>query len=199
MSLPFQEKILRVIEYQEFERVRGTKKIKVDVRVLSATNASLEELMEEDLFRRDLYDRITFAELQVPPLRHRKEDIPPLIVHFVSSLHEEMPNLPEKSFDSSTMEEMLEYYWPGNVRELKNVIERAYLYSSSDRILPHDLPPSVSGNQITGDTFHEKVEQFKKQLILEAVSASSGNQREAAAELKMTYDQFRHFYRKYGP
>ena len=199
MSLPFQERILRVIEYQEFERVRGTKKIKVDVRVVSATNASLEELMAEDLFRRDLYDRITFAELQIPPLRHRKEDLPSLIVHFVTSLREEMPNLPEKTFDPTAIEVMLDYYWPGNVRELKNVIERVYLYSSSDRILPHDLPPAVSGNEITGDTFHEKVEQFKKQLVLEALSGSSGNQREAADKLKMTYDQFRHYYRKYGP
>ena len=197
MSLPFQEMILRVIEYQEFRRIRGTQKIKVDVRVVSATNANLEELMEENLFRRDLYDRLTFAELNVPPLRRRRKDIPPLIVHFVQSLQEEMPNLPEKTFGSATVQAMLDYYWPGNVRELRNIVERLYLYSAGIVIKPDDLPPQISGSEITGDSFHDKVEQYKQQLILSTLSDCNGNQRQAADELRMTYDQFRHFYRKF--
>jgi len=197
MSLPFQEMILRVIEYQKFRRVRGTTMIKVDVRVVSATNADLDELMEENLFRRDLYDRLTFAVLNVPPLRRRRKDIPPMIVHFVQDLHEEMPNLPEKTFDSATIQAMLEYYWPGNVRELKNIVERLYLYSAGTTIKPTDLPPQISGSEITGDSFHDKVEQYKQQLILSTLSDCNGNQRQAADELKMTYDQFRHYYRKF--
>ncbi len=198
MPMPFQDKILRVIEYQEFERIRGSKKIKVDVRVISATNANLEELMEDNLFRKDLYDRLTFAELKVPALRHRKEDIPHLIVYFVRRLHEEMPALTQKTFERKTVEAMMDYYWPGNIRELKNIVERVYLYGSDDRILISNLPPEITGNTITGESFQEKVEQYKRQLVMEALDKTNNNQRAAARELKMTYDQFRHYYKKYS-
>jgi DNA-binding NtrC family response regulator len=197
MSLPFQDKILRVIEYQEFERVRGTKKINVDVRIISATNANLEELMSENLFRRDLYDRLTFAELTIPPLRHRKDEIPHLIVHFVHNLHEEIPNLPQRTFEKVTVEAMMDYYWPGNIRELKNIVERVYVYGSSSIIKPTDLPQAISGTVVAGDSFHEQVENFKKQLIMNKLADCNNNQRESARQLKMTYDQFRHFYKKY--
>ncbi|MBT4364852.1 MAG: sigma 54-interacting transcriptional regulator [Desulfobacteraceae bacterium] len=198
MSPAFQDRILRVIEYQEFERIRGTKKIKVDVRIISATNADLDELITDNLFRRDLYDRLTFAELKIPPLRHRKDDIPHLIVHFVHELHMEMPNLMNKTFDRTTVEAMMDYYWPGNIRELKNIVERLYLYGSDDLILPSQLPAEITGIAITGESFNEKVEQYKRQLIFEALEKADNNQRDAAHELKMTYDQFRHYYKKYS-
>ena len=198
MSAAFQDRILRVIEYQEFERLRGTEKVKVDVRVVSATNADLEELMAEDLFRRDLYDRLTFAVLEVPPLRHRREDIPHLVVHFVEGLHGEIPNLRPRTFQKETVEAMMDYYWPGNVRELRNIVERLYLYSPGDVIAPGDLPPEITGTAELGGTFAEKVEAYQRQLIGEALAASGGNQRRAAAELGMTYDQFRHYYRRFG-
>ena len=197
MSISFQDRILRVIEYQEFERVRGTQKIKVDVRVISATNADLEELMSENLFRRDLYDRLTFAELKLPPLRHRREDIPHLITHFVERLHEEIPNLISKTFTRDSVEALTDYYWPGNVRELKNIVERVYLYGSDEIIKPIDLPPEITGTAILGNSFQEKVEEFRKQLILNTLAECNNNQRQAAAELKMSYDQFRHYYKKY--
>ena len=197
MSMPFQEKILRVVEYQEFERVRGSERVKVDVRIISATNASLEELMEENLFRRDLYDRLTFAEIRIPPLRHRKEDIPELIVHFVRRLHQEIPNLLEKTFRKDTVEAMREYYWPGNVRELKNIVERVYLYGPEQVITPSALPSEITGSTIGGNSFHEKVEDFKRQLIMAKLVECGNNQRTAAQELGMTYDQFRHYYKKY--
>ncbi len=199
MSLPFQQKILRVIEYQEFQRVRGSETVKVDVRVVSATNANIEELMEAELFRRDLYDRLTFAEITVPPLRRRKEDIPRLVVHFVRKMHGEMPDLAARTFAKRTVEAMMDYYWPGNVRELRNIVERLYLYSSEDVIGPSALPPEITGTKITGDSFDEKVEEFKRQLVMAALAEAGGNQKEAAERLKMTYDQFRHFYRKYTP
>ena len=197
MSAPFQDRILRVMEYQEFERVRGTRKIKVDVRVVSATNANLEELMAEGLFRRDLYDRLTFAEVHVPPLRRRRRDIPPLIVHVVAKLHDEIPSLMEKSFAPDTIRAMMEYYWPGNVRELRNVVERVYLYDKDRIIEPHELPPEVTGSAITGESFHEKVEAFKRQLVVGKLRECNNNQRAAARELGMSYDQFRHYYRKF--
>jgi DNA-binding NtrC family response regulator len=198
MSASFQERILRVVEYQEFERVGGRAAIRVDVRIISATNANLEELMRDGLFRRDLYDRLTFSTIDLPPLRRRREEIPHLVVHFVGALHEEMPGLPRKRFQSETVEAMMDYYWPGNVRELRNMVERLYLYSAGDTIVPSDLPPEVTGTKIIGDTFHERVEQFRKQLIMTALIEAGNNQREAARGLGMTYDQFRYYYRKYS-
>jgi DNA-binding NtrC family response regulator len=199
MSLNFQEKILRVMEYQKFQRLSGSETIEVDVRIVSATNADLEEMMEENLFRRDLYDRLTFAEVHIPPLRKRKEDIPHLIVHFVRSLHEEIPNIKQRTFKRETVEQMIDYYWPGNIRELKNVVERVYLYGEEAVIFPSALPQGVGGGEdvIVGDSFDEKVDLFKKKLVLEALEKNANNQRRAADDLKMTYDQFRHFYKKY--
>ncbi len=197
MSLPFQETILRVVEYQQFERVGGTAPIKVDVRIISATNADLEDLMRDKLFRKDLYDRLTFVALDVPPLRRRKEDIPHLVVHFVQKLHEEIPVLSRRRFQKETVEAMMDYYWPGNVRELRNIVERVYLYGLDEFIRPSDLPPEITGTQITGESFHEKIEEYKRQLLMTALAECNNNQRRAAEHLRMTYDQFRHYYRKY--
>lgn len=197
MPAAVQERILRVLEYQSFERVRGHRTVKVDVRLVSATNAELESLMAEGLFRADLYDRLTFAELSLPPLRQRVEELPHLVVHFVRNLHQEMPNLPPRTFDRATVEAMMEYHWPGNIRELKNVVERVFVFGNADRITPDELPPEVAGMRTTGSSFHEQVEAFKRQLIEKALSEANGNQRAAAEGLAMTYDQFRHFYRKF--
>ena len=216
MSRAFQEMILRALEYGTFERVRGQETIRADFRALSATNANLEELMNEGLFRRDLYDRLTFAELTVPPLRKRREDIPRLIVHFVKRLHAEIPNLPLRIFAESTVARLIDYHWPGNIRELKNVVERAYLYGMGDEILPSELPPVIAGPALpafagefpaapagpparTEGTFHEQVEAFQRQLLQKALDAENHSQRAAARRLGMTYDQFRHFYRRFAP
>ena len=199
MSMSFQEKILRVMEYQKFERLGGHDSIQVDVRIISATNADLEEMMDENLFRRDLYDRLTFAEINIPPLRQRKEDIPHLIVHFVRKLHEEIPNIRQRTFRRETVQQMMEYYWPGNIRELKNVVERVYLYGEEEIIYADELPKNIGGSllEIVGDSFDEKVDAYKKTLLLDTFERCGKNQRKAAEKLKMTYDQFRHFYRKY--
>ncbi len=202
MSTAFQESILRVVEYQEFQRVRGTKTIRVNVRMLSATNADMEELIRAGVFRADLYDRLSFAVLAVPPLRQRKADIPHLIVHFVKQLHEELPNLTPRSFARETVEAMLDYYWPGNIRELRNVVERLYVFGSAETIEPSALPPEIAGTArgtgVPGEgSFHEQVEAFRRHLIIEAFNACDQNQREAARRLRMTYDQFRHYFRKY--
>ena len=188
------------MEYQKFQRLSGSETIEVNVRIVSATNADLEEMMGENLFRRDLYDRLTFAEIHLPPLRQRKEDIPHLIVYFVRALHKEIPNIKQRTFKRETVEQMMDYYWPGNIRELKNVVERVYLYGEDDVIFPSALPHGIGGEsmeEIIGDSFDEKVETFKRKLVLEALEKNGGNQRRAAESLKMTYDQFRHFYKKY--
>jgi DNA-binding NtrC family response regulator len=198
MPMNFQEQILRTVEYQTFERVGSSKSIKVDVRLISATNANLEELMEEKLFRRDLYDRLTFAEIELPALRQRKDDIPALIVHFIKLLHEEMPSLQPRKFRANTIEVMMDYYWPGNIRELKNIVERLYLFGDTAFIEEHELPAIISGADSFGLSFDDRVDNFKRKLILKAYEDSAGNQSEAARLLQMTYSQFRHFYQKYN-
>ena len=104
MSRAVQEKLLRVIEYQQFERLGGSKPISVDVRIIAATNANLDQLMEKSEFLPDLYDRLSFAVLTLPPLRKRREDIPSLIEHFICQLHKEIPNLEHKSFTPSAIQ-----------------------------------------------------------------------------------------------
>jgi len=198
MSPRLQDRILRVIEYQSFQRVRGNQTVQVDVRIISATNADLESLMHDGLFRPDLYDRLTFAELYLPALRTRRSDIPHLVVDFVQALHREIPNLPPRTFTRETMEALMSYHWPGNIRELKNVVERLFVSGSSEKIVPPDLPSEIAGAPpIVGDGFHQQVEALRRELILRALRQTNGNQRAAAAALDMSYHQFRHYYRKY--
>jgi DNA-binding NtrC family response regulator len=143
MSLDFQTKMLRVIEYQQFERVGGGKTIKVDVRIIAATNANLEKDMKEERFREDLYDRLAFETIWVPPLRDRKEDIEPLCYHFMKKLSEEIPGVKPKAISPETLDLMLKYDWHGNIRELKYVIERITYKLDGDTILPHHLPEEI--------------------------------------------------------
>ena len=197
MSSAFQDRILRVLEYQKFERMGGSKLREVDVRIISATNAPLEDMMSEGLFRRDLYDRLTFVELNLPPLRQHREDIPYLIVRFVQELQLEIPNLQERAFMRETVEAMMDYYWPGNIRELKNMVERLYVFTESDSISPDDLPDVITGTSDRDKSFTQRVELFKRRLIKETLEECGGNQRAAARNLQMSYDQFRHYYRKF--
>ena len=141
MPLDFQQKILRVIEYQSFERVGGTQTIKVDVRVIGATNADLEADMKRGRFREDLYDRLAFETLRLPPLRERKEDIPLLAVHFLNALSAEIPNVVAKSFAPESIELMKTWPWPGNIRELKFYTERLAYRATEPIIKPEHLPP----------------------------------------------------------
>jgi len=139
MSYEFQAKILRVIEYQQFERVGGEKSIKVDVRIIAATNANLEKSMKEGKFREDLYDRLAFETIWVPPLRDRKEDIEPLCYHFMKKLAEEIPGVKPKSISPEALELMMKHDWRGNIRELKYMIERITYKLDGDTIFPHHL------------------------------------------------------------
>lgn len=141
MPLDFQQKILRVLEYQSFERVGGTQTIKVDVRVIGATNADMEADMRRGRFREDLYDRLAFETLRLPPLRERKEDIPVLAAHFLNAIASEIPGVVAKSFSKEALELMKTWAWPGNIRELKFYVERLAYRVSEAVIQPADLPP----------------------------------------------------------
>ncbi len=198
MPLEFQQKVLRTVEYQEFERVGGSETVRVDVRVVAATNTDLERLMREGRFRRDLYDRLTFAEIVVPPLRERIEDIPLLVEHFQEQLITEVPGLSPKVFSEAALEQLRRYPWPGNVRELRNVVERTISSVEADTIEPHHLRLEERAEPPEAGNFHQRVEAFQRRLLRKALRESRYHQRQAAELLGMSYHQFRHYYRKFN-
>lgn len=197
MNRIVQEKLLRVIEYQQFERLGGSRPISVDVRLIAATNADLEAMMKGGEFLPDLYDRLCFAELTIPPLRRRREDIPDLIRFFIDELHREIPDLEHKQFTPAAVEALQQYHWPGNIRQLKNIIERLYISDEDGTIHAAELPMEITAVEPIRGNFYEKVRAYEKNLLSTALKDCGGNQREAAERLGMTYDQFRHFYKKY--
>lgn len=184
-----QAKLLRVMQDREFMRLGGTTTIKVDVRVIAATNTDLEELIEEKRFRQDLFFRLNVIKIELPPLRDRKEDIPLLVKHFLDIYSEE--NKKELSGVTEDVMEVLENYeWPGNIRELENVIERAVVLTKTRLITREGLPPFVYGSQGEKEpslsptsnfrTLKEQTQLLQKKWILEALRKTSGVQKEAA-------------------
>jgi psp operon transcriptional activator len=198
MSFRFQESLLRVLETKKFERLGGRETLTSNARFIFATNADLEAMMAQGDFRKDLYDRIAFVTLTLPPLRQRREDIPMLISHFTQMLASEIPNFEPRRFSAEAVRQMVQYYWPGNIRELKNVVERLLLQPGEDMVLTSDLPLEITAAAPAGKTFNEKVEALKKHLILSAWLDSGKNQKKAADKLGISYDQFRHYFRKFG-
>ena len=138
----FQVKLLRVIETQEFERVGGTKPMKVDVRIITSTNKNLKELVDKGAFREDLYYRLNVIQINVPPLRERPEDIPLLAATFVKEFSQQI-NKPGLALSPKTLALLQNYHWPGNVRQLRNVIEAAVIMCNSQEIQPRHLPPDI--------------------------------------------------------
>jgi DNA-binding NtrC family response regulator len=198
MSVRFQEKMLRVLETRTYERVGGQHSLKIEARFIFATNADLNTMMENDLFRHDFYDRISFVTLNMPPLRERREDIPALINFFTRSLLTEIPNLDIRHFSPEALELLQQYYWPGNIRELKNVVERLLLREGFPVIPTAELPPEITASRPAGKNFEEKIAAYKQHLILTAWRDSGFSQKAAAKYLGMSYDQFRHYFRKYN-
>ncbi len=197
LSRNAQARLHRVVEYQTFERVGDTSPIEVDVHVIAATNADLGAMIERGDFMADLYDRLRFAEIVLPPLRQRCEDVPLLIDHFIARLHEELPDLGAARFTEAAVRELAAYSWPGNVRELKNVIERLYVSDRDRTIQASELPLEVTTTEPIRGTFAQMVRAFEKALLANALKDAGGNQRAAAQKLGMSYDQFRHYYKKY--
>lgn len=221
IPIEVQEKILRVVEYGTFERVGGSQPVRVDVRIIGATNADLPAMAEEGRFKRDLLDRLSFEVLFVPPLRERKEDILLLANHFAARMAAELGRAEIPEFTAEAAAALEGYPWPGNVRELKNVVERAVYRSDSPQIdqvtfNPFDLPvrevrgpaeplvvsesgnhEGVRGRDAIPGPFKEAVQDYERELVRAALEKARYNQRKAAAILGLTYDQFRGYYRKY--
>jgi len=196
IPLDTQAKLLRVIQEKEFMRLGGVDVIKVDVRIVAATNAHLEKLVQEADFREDLYYRLNVITIHLPPLRKRPEDIPLLARHFLRLYAGE--NGKEMSeITPAAMERLIDYRWPGNVRELENAIERAVVLSTSDAIDLDLLPPAVRGGTPgspgaesavlpePGVSFWDAVSSFERQPIVRALQASGGVQKKAAEILQV--------------
>ncbi len=198
-SPEFQQNVLRAIEYQEVQRVGSSTPTSVDVRIIAATNADLELEISEGRFRQDLYDRLRFEIFRVPPLRERREDIQPLGEHFARLIVQEVPGLQVKPFSETVVQLIMAYHWPGNVRELKFAVERAACTASGDAVEAVDLPPEVARGEVAqeGEGFEAQTKAFELGLLRASLNTVDWNQREAARQLKLSYDQFRHLYRKY--
>jgi transcriptional regulator with GAF, ATPase, and Fis domain len=189
LSLNTQAKILRFLEEKEFIRVGGSKTIKVDVRLITATNRDLNQLLRNGTFREDLYYRINVVPIVMPPLREKKEDIPLLLDHFIKKFNAEN-NKRVKGVSKEALELMMNYDWPGNARELENLIERVINLTSNEYIQPNELPfslinmPKVNGlkeSVLDGKVSFLKAEQeFEKMIILDALKRSNYIQSHAA-------------------
>jgi Nif-specific regulatory protein len=184
-----QIKLLRVLQEKEFERVGGMSTIKVNVRIIAATNRNLEELMRRNRFREDLYYRINVFPIHIPPLRERKTDITLLADHFIKK-YAKANNKEIKRISTPAIDMLMSYHWPGNVRELENCIERAVILSVDGVIHGHHLPPSLqtaeASNTKHSDNLAEAVDNFERELICEALKLSRGNMAEAARNLGIT-------------
>ncbi len=178
-----QVKLLRVLQEREFERVGGTHPIKVDIRLIAATNCNLEQAVRAGRFRQDLYYRLAVLKITMPALRDRREDIPMLVRHFVQK-HAKRCKVKPRPISREALSCLVNYDWPGNVRELENAIERALVLGSSDMILPEDLPESLleraPAPEMTEAKYHAAVKELKKQLILDAVEQTQGSYADAA-------------------
>lgn len=186
MSLATQAKVLRVIETQEFQTVGGSKKIKVDVKIIAATNKNLQEEIKKVNFREDLYFRLNVIPLYIPPLRERKDDIPLLVEYFLKTFAQQYGQKLKK-VSRATQQALMDYDWPGNVRELKNTIERLIIMTPSEVI---DIKHVPSFKEARADyykykTLREAREQFEKDFILKKLQENSWNISKTAEDLEI--------------
>ncbi len=203
MPFQLQAKLLRVIETGTFRRLGSTSDIKVDVRIIAATNKDLKEETQKGRFREDLYYRLNVIPIRIPPLRERKEDIPLLVEHFLKKAGAE-----NVRFSPEAMKRLLEYEWKGNVRELENMIERILLLTEREIILPEDLPSELQQQNSSpgglpeltekGIDLDRLLEEIEITYLKKALEIASGVKTEAAKLLNLSFRSFRHRLAKYG-
>jgi DNA-binding NtrC family response regulator len=208
INLQVQAKLLRVLQEREIEPLGGSKTVKCDVRIIAATSADLEAMIEEGSFRRDLYYRLNVIPIKIPSLRQRREDIPHLVRHFVSKYCEDL-GFEEQQVSHLAIKRLMSYDWPGNVRELENAIERAVVLSRGrGEILPTDLPAEISGAEIPdllsqiripegGINFDDVVSSVERELLRQSVQMAKGNQSHAAELLGLKRTTFLDKMRKH--
>jgi two-component system nitrogen regulation response regulator NtrX len=198
MSLKVQAKVLRVLEEQRFEPVGSNSPVKVDVRIIAATNKQLDDEIERGVFRADLFYRLNVIPFEVPPLRERKEDIPLLVDHFSRRYSLQYGRSP-KSFEADALARLAEYDWPGNVRELRNSVERVVIMSAKESITAADLPSFGSPEGITMParynftSYREGREAYERNYILRKIAECEGNISRTAEALGIDRS---HLYRR---
>jgi len=203
MSPATQVKVLRVLQEREFERVGGNELIKVDVRVISATNKDIEEAVRKGEFREDLYYRLAVFPIKIPPLRERKEDIPLLAEYFLKK-YAEREGKEVTSISAEAMELMMAYHWPGNVRELENAIERAVILANTSEIVVNDLPPNVRAigerkvSVSTSGPLMNWIEKLEEEALRKALLECEGNISETARKLGIGRATVYRKAKKYG-
>jgi DNA-binding NtrC family response regulator len=199
--------LLRVLQEREFERVGGNQPIRVDVRVIAATNRDLPAAIAAGSFRSDLFYRLNVFPIEVPPLRERREDIPPLVDHFIH-LHADRAGKKMRAVDEKTLEMLRTYSWPGNIRELQNVIERWVIVSDTEVLstdeswLPRETVQTGAGASAQLDrklSLRDHVEAVERKLIGRVMTAVGGNQSEAARRLGLSRGSLIERLKKYGP
>jgi two-component system nitrogen regulation response regulator GlnG len=222
MSLSLQGKLLRVLQEREFERVGGTEPIRTDVRVIAATHHNLEKMVRENKFREDLFYRLNVIQINIPPLRKRKDDIVPLAEHFLRK-YRDGRGATSKTFTPETLKALRAYDWPGNVRELENAVQRAVTLAQGDKIFPDALPPQIfkPGQGVTisfenfleekladlvdrlggldhGDIYSLVIQRVEKPLITLVLRKTEGNQVRAASLLGINRNTLRKKIRELG-
>ena len=205
-SLAMQVKLLRVLQERTLRRVGGTEEITIDVRIISATNRDLSEMVAENQFREDLFYRISVIPLELPPLRYRRDDIPLLADHFLARLNASMGKTIQRISDEG-LKKLETYEWPGNVRELENAMERAFILETSTELSARNFPDSMATNSTMrpmanfpdeGFDLEIYVEGLQKGFLEEALRRTNGVQVKAAELLRMSYRSFRHYMQKYN-
>ena len=199
ISQSTQVKLLRVLEEREFVRVGGVKTVACDVRIIAATNRNLKKAVAAGTFREDLYYRLNVFPIEVPPLRQRREDIPPLIEHFTKRASVDMGR-PEPHLSNDAVAILTSYSWPGNIRELRNVIERAVLLCDGDEIQPTHLPREIAG--AAAETIDSQGDSslwgYERAMIVKALADNNWNQSKAARDLGISRDNLRYRVKKYN-
>lgn len=210
MDMGMQAKLLRLLEEKTFKRIGGVKDIKVDVRVISATNQELSKALNDGRFRKDLYYRLQVVPINLPPLRERGRDVLILARHFIEHFNQEC-HKNVKGISPEAEQILLSYSWPGNVRELKNAIERAMIFDIENELLPEHLPQEIlenrhqtaTGKPVSLDGFvipesGISIEDVEHALVKKALEIAAGNQTRAAQLLKMPRDAFRRRMKRFG-
>jgi DNA-binding NtrC family response regulator len=209
MPMDLQVKILRVLQEREFQRVGSTTTIKVDVRIVAATNGDLLSAVEKGEFRSDLFYRLNVIPIRIPPLRQRTEDIPLLVMHFAKKFCTDQ-KVPLKRVSHDAIKNLMAYEWPGNVRELENAVEMAVALSAERDLLDLADFPVVSGPSAGGDPFHSidipddgihfntMISDLEKQLILQSLQRTNGNKKRAASLLHLKRTTFVEKLRRMG-
>lgn len=189
LSLAIQAKLLRVLQERSFERVGGNRSVKVEIRIIAATNRDLAEMVAKGQFREDLYYRLNVFPVTIPPLRDRGSDIITIADHFVEKFSRETGKA-VKRISTPALNMLMSYHWPGNVRELENVIERAVILTEDEVIHGYNLPPSLQTSVLTGTVnkggLEAKLASVEYEMLVEALKTNNGNTTEAARELGIT-------------